>query len=73
MVADNDGDPLNEGEMVCDSLMNNDGILRGNKVIRLVPGQSVPKLNIGDAIGITGEESERVSAAFLAEIEREFL
>jgi hypothetical protein len=28
--------------------MNNDGVLRGNKVIKLDPEQSVVKLNMGD-------------------------
>ena len=33
--------------------MNNDGILRGNNVIKFVPDKSVVKLNIGDRIKLT--------------------
>lgn len=34
VVAGKDGNPLNEVEMIADSLMNNDGVLRGNNVTR---------------------------------------
>src|ERR1035441_251015 len=67
MVTGKDGNPLNEVEMLWDSLMNNDGILRGSNVIKLIPDQSVLKLSIGDPIRITEEEFERLSSAFFAE------
>jgi hypothetical protein len=73
MVTGKDGNPLNEVEMLWDSLMNNDGILRGSNVIKLIPDQSVLKLSIGDPIRITEEEFERLSAAFFAEIESKFV
>lgn len=44
MVTGKDGNPLNEVELICDSLMNNDG-LRGNNVITLIPDQSVVKMS----------------------------
>lgn len=44
MVTDTDGNPLNDVEMLCDSLMNNAGILRASNVITLIPDQSVVKL-----------------------------
>ena len=53
--------------------MNNKGILRGNNVIKYMPGQSVVKLNVGDKIRLTADEFERLSAAFFAELERKFL
>ncbi len=68
-----DGNPLNEVRIICDSLMNNNGILRGDKQIRLTPERSVVKLHIGDPIRLTEEEFERLSAAFFAELERRFL
>jgi len=37
MVTGKDGNPLNEVESICDSLMNNDGILRGNNVVKYSP------------------------------------
>ena len=73
MVTGKDGNPLNEVEMICDSLLNNKGILRGNNVIKYMPGQSVVKLNVGDKIRLTADEFERLSAAFFAELERKFL
>jgi hypothetical protein len=53
MVTGKDGNALNEVELLTESLMNNDGVLRGNKVIKLVPEQSVVKLNIGDRIRLS--------------------
>jgi len=55
-----DGNPLNEVRIICDSLMNNNGIMRGDKQIKLTPERSVLKLNIGDPIKLT-EESSNVS------------
>jgi hypothetical protein len=72
-VAGNDGNPLNEVELICASLMHNNGILRGNRGIKYIPGQSVVKLKIGDPIHLTAEQFERLSEAFFAELERKFL
>jgi hypothetical protein len=68
-----DGNPLNEVRILCDSLMNNNGVLRGDKQIELTPERSVVGLHIGDPIRLTQTEFERLSAAFLAELERRFL
>ena len=51
MVTGKDGNPLNEVELLCDSLMNNSGVLRGSTVIKLIPDQSVLKFHIGDPSG----------------------
>ena len=40
-----DGNPLNEVELICESLLNHDGIFRGNKVIKYVPGESIVGLS----------------------------
>ncbi len=73
MVSGKDGNPLHEVEMICDSLMSNNGILRGSNVIKYIPDQSIVKPNTGDQIRLSAEESERLSAAFFAELERSFL
>jgi hypothetical protein len=73
VVTGKDGNPLNEVELMSDSLMNNDGVLRGNNVIKLIPDQSVVKLNIGDRIKLSAAQFERLSKAFFAEIESKFL
>jgi hypothetical protein len=57
---------------MADSLMNNDGVLRGNKVIKLIPDQSM-KLNIGDRIRLNAAQFQRLSKAFFTEIESKFL
>ncbi|HEY5142853.1 MAG TPA: hypothetical protein VII98_05085 [Solirubrobacteraceae bacterium] len=72
-VAGKDGNPLNEVELLSDALMNNDGVLRGNNVIRLVPAESVLGLQIGDRIRLTATEFDRLAKAFLAEIRARFL
>ena len=72
-VTGKDSNPLNEVEMLSDSLLNNEGTLRGNNVIKFIPDQSVVKLEIGDPIRLTAEQFKRLSSAFFAEIERRFL
>ena len=72
-VTGKDGNPLNEVEIIADSLMNNDGILRGISVLKYVSGQSVLKLEIGDRIRVSAEDFERLSAAFFAELRSRFL
>src|SRR5262245_49177585 len=73
VVTGKDGNPLNEVELLADSLMNNNGVLRGSNVIKFIPDQSVTKLNIGDQIRLRSADFERLSAAFLAELERKFV
>jgi hypothetical protein len=72
-VTGKDGNPLNEVELLADSLINNDGILRGNNVVRLVPDESVLKLAIGERIRLSADDFARLSEGFLAEIEAKFL
>ncbi|MGN6792735.1 MAG: hypothetical protein ACTHJW_10145 [Streptosporangiaceae bacterium] len=73
IVTGKDGNPINEVELLSDSLMNNNGVLRGNNVIKYVPEQSVTKLEIGEAITPTEDDFGRISAAFLDELERKFV
>src|SRR3954454_270216 len=68
-VSGKDGNPLNEVELLVESLMNNDGVLRGNNVIKLVPDQSVLMLDLGDRIRLSADEFERLAGAFLGELE----
>jgi len=53
--------------------MNNDGVPRGNNVVKLIPEESVVKLNIGDRIKLTATQFDRLSKAFFAELEGKFL
>ncbi len=72
-VTGKDGNALNELELIAESLMNNDGVLRANNVVKYGPEQAVVKLKIGDQIRLTADQFERLSAAFFAELERKFL
>jgi hypothetical protein len=73
MVTGKDGNPLNEVELLTESLMNNGGVLRGDNVIKFIPDRSVLKLNIGDRIKLTAAQFERLAKSFFAEIESKFL
>jgi hypothetical protein len=64
-VTGKDGNPVNELELLSDSLMNNGGVLRGNNVIKLIPDESVLKLNLGDPIRLSATQFERLAKAFL--------
>ena len=72
MVTGTDGNPLNEVELLVESLMNNDGVLRGNTVVKYVPEESVTQLKPGDRVVLTRAQFERLAKAFLAEIEARF-
>jgi hypothetical protein len=68
-----DGNPINEVELLADSLMNNSGRLRGNNVIKYKPEESVLKLDPGDPITISATQFELLSDAFLAEVDAKFV
>ena len=72
-VTGKDGNPLNEVEMLGDSLMNNDGVLQKSTVLKLIPAESVTKLEFGDAIELSEQQFEQLAAAFFAELERKFV
>ena len=62
--------PLNEVELVCDASMANNGVLRGNNVVKYIPDQSVVKLAIGDEICLTAEEFEHLSHSTITPSQR---
>ena len=68
-----DCNPLNEVEMLCDSLINNNGVFRGNNVIPWIPDQTVLNLKPGDPIRLTEGDFEHLSGAFFAELKVKFL
>jgi hypothetical protein len=73
MTTGKDGNPVNELELVSDSLMNNDGVLRGNNVIKYVPEQSILKLEPGDRIELSAAQFDRLAKAFFADLEAKFV
>jgi hypothetical protein len=72
-VTGKDGNPLNEVELLSESLMTNGGVLKGSTVIRYVPAESVAGLQAGDEIAFTEAGFERLADAFFAELERRFV
>ena len=73
MVTGKDTNPLNELELLVDSLINNNGVLRTNNVIKYVPDDSVLKLNDRDAIEPTAAQFERLAKAVFADLTDKFL
>lgn len=72
-VSGKDGNPLNEVELLTESLLESDGVLRGSNVIKYDRDESVLKLDVGDRIRLSADEFERLADAFLAEIEANFV
>jgi hypothetical protein len=72
-VTGKDGNPLNELEMITESLMSNNGQMAASKVIKMIPDQSILKLQVGDAIALTLDQFERLSSAFFEDLQRKFV
>jgi hypothetical protein len=72
-VSGKDGNPLNEVELIADSLITNEGVMLASKVIRLLPEKSVVKLSAGDRIALSAAQVGELSQAYLAELEARFL
>jgi adhesin HecA-like repeat protein len=72
-VTGKDGTPLNELELIADSLMNNDGVLQGNTVVTYDAGRSVTGLKIGDPVGLTAGDFERLATGVLDELTAKYL
>jgi hypothetical protein len=73
MVTGKDGTPLNELELLTESLLNNDGVLRTNNVIAYTPEESVLKLAPGDPIALSADGFERLAHGVLAELDAKFV
>ena len=67
-VGGKDTNPLNEVELLVDSLLAGDGTFHTNKVIRWNPEASVLGLADGDPIVLDATRLERLAAAFFAEL-----
>src|SRR4051812_18075670 len=73
MVTGKDANPLNEVELLVESLMNNRSVLRVGTVVKYVPEETVLKLSPGDRIELDAKQFEELSQALLAEIETKFV
>lgn len=72
LLTGKDSNPLNEVELLADSLMDNDGVLRTGPVVRYKPAETVLGLAPGDRITLTADRFEQLAKAFFAELERRF-
>lgn len=72
-VSGKDGNPLNEVELLTESLLNGGGTLQGNNVIKYVPSEAVLQLDVGDPIALTAADVERLAKAFFAELATRFV
>jgi hypothetical protein len=73
LTTGKDNNPLNEVELLCESLLNNNGVFRGNNVIKYDPETSVLGITPGETIALKAADFERLSTAFYAELEARFL
>ena len=68
-----DGNPLNELRMICNSILQNHGVLSADKTIKFKAANSVLKLQIGEEINLTESDFVLLFKAFFAEIETKFV
>jgi hypothetical protein len=72
-VSGKDGNPLNEVEVLVESLLAGGGALAAHKVIRLRPERSVLGLAPGAPIQLTVDRFEQLADAFFGELMDRFL
>lgn len=72
-IEGKDGNALNEVRVLCNSILENNSVLRADKSIRLKPDASVLKLKPGDPIALSETDFSLLSKAFFDEIERKFV
>ncbi len=72
-VSGKDGNPLNEVELIAEAVILHDGVMPKSAVIKYVPADTVLGIEVGEKVSLSAEDFERLSAAFLAEIERRFM
>ena len=64
-----DGNPLNEVRVLCNSLLNGDGVVVADKAVKLDPGTSVLGLAAGDPIALNEHDFVRLCDAFFERLE----
>ncbi len=71
-VAGKDNNPLNEVELIVESLRDHGGTFTPNTVLKYVPADSVLGLEPGDEVRLTAEQFDRLAKAFFVELEAKF-
>jgi hypothetical protein len=72
-VTGKDGNPLNEVELLTESLMNNDGLLRTGNVVKYRADDAVLKVAVDGRIEPSIDDFAALTDAFLDELERRFV
>jgi hypothetical protein len=72
-IEKKDGNPLDEVRVLCNSMMDNSGVMTADKSIKLSPDESVLKYQFGDDIQLNAADFSLMSKAFFAEIESKYL
>lgn len=67
-----DGNPLNEVRILCNSLLNNGGVIAADKQIKMEPATTVLHYEVGDEIELSEADFVRLAKAFFAEIEQKY-
>ena len=68
-----DGNPMNEVRVMCNSMLQHDGVMSADNSIRLSPEKSVLKYRVGQEIKVKEADFVALSSAFFAEIENKYL
>ncbi len=68
-----DGNPLNEVRILCNSLLNNNGMMTADKSIKLDTTRSVLRHQFGDEIKVREADFKQLSKAFFAELETKYV
>ncbi len=68
-----DSNPLNEVELIAESLMNDGGTFNAGTVIKYKPEETVLGLGAGDPIALRRGQFEELAKAFFGEIEQKFM
>jgi acetyl-CoA carboxylase carboxyltransferase component len=72
-VTGHDANPLNEVELITESVLAGNGALSTNTVIKWAPEDTVLGLADGDPIEPSAAQFDRLSKAFLGELESRFV
>ncbi len=72
LVSGKDANPVNEVELLVESVLDHGGVLTTNKVIKYSPEQTVLGIPPGAGIALTVDDLDRLGAAFLTELEKRF-
>ena len=67
-----DGNPANEVRVLCESLLESDGVMTVPKSIKLDPERSVLHHAPGDEIALSTDHFQRLAEAYFAEIEARY-